>query len=439
MAQVNELITKFSFAGNISPLFNFNKQTASAIKVTGLFSAALIAGSAAFVRWSGSVLQSLDPLAQLEKRTGVAIGKIQELGFIASQSGSDVATMQGSILSLSQTIGDAAIRGSEDFSRLGISVRDMNGNVKTADVILGEIRSRFQDLNLSMMEQESIASSLGIDSTLVQMLNRTDKEMESLTARARELGTLNSDQANQIIAYNDALNEQRYAMSSIKQLIAVGFAPELTKVTKNFTNLIASNKDWITNVASKTIEVVSELFGAFKNTGVAVYDFIDSITGGHAAVSLFIAAAAAFAVTNPIFATISALILVIDDLVTAFQGGESVLASFFEDNFGIDIVEKIVAVTDKLKEFKSAAGFLLGTDDYEPVTLSPQATQQFDFIPTGYGTGEFNTIDRNTNTVIQTNTIEIKTNDPEAAGRAVVDSLNAQQEDAQTQFKTGVR
>jgi hypothetical protein len=60
-------------------------------------------------------------------------------------------------------IGDAAQKGSDDFARLGISVRDSNGQIKTADVILSEVSKRFNDLNLSMQEQQSFASALGID------------------------------------------------------------------------------------------------------------------------------------------------------------------------------------------------------------------------------------------------------------------------------------
>lgn len=48
-----------------------------------------------------------------------------------------------------------------------------------------------------------------------------------------------------------------------------------------------------------------------------------------------------------ITALIIGVLLVIDDLVVAMQGGKSVIADFFKDNWGIDIVPA-------LKEAKAA-------------------------------------------------------------------------------------
>ena len=257
--QVTELITKFSFTGSLSKLSTFNANMSTGIKVTAAMSAALIAGTAAFTKWSSSVIQSLDPLAQMERRTGVAAGRIQELSFAATQSGSTIDAMMGSVLSLSQSIGDAAIKGSEDFSRLGISVRDANGQIKNADQVMGEVGARFRELNLSMQEQESIASSLGIDTSLVQLLNRSSGEMAELASQARAMGTITKDQTQLVIKYNDALNRQKFAVSAVKQQIALGFAHTLIDLTDRFTDLIGENKEWITDPAARTIDIVVEI------------------------------------------------------------------------------------------------------------------------------------------------------------------------------------
>lgn len=434
MAQVTELVTKFAFTGSTIPLFQFNNGLEGVIKNLKRF--AIASAPAVFAKWTSSILQSLDPLAQLENRTGVAIGKIQELSFVATQTGSTVEAAQSSILSLTQSIGDAALNGSEEFARLGISVRDANGQLKTADVVLAEVRDRFGEMSLSIGEQESIAGSLGIDQTLVQMLNLSAGEMANLTARARELGVLTSEQGKQVIAYNDALNAQRFAISSVKNLIAVGFAPELTNLTNNFTDLIAENKDWIVNVASKTISVGSELIDFFGNIGGAVIDFADAVSDGNGKMTLLIGALAAGATAFPVTAAIIGVALAVEDLITAFQGGESVIADFFEDNFGIDVVEAITDTTQALKDFFEASKFLTGATDYEPVAIPQDAMDKFDFVPGANGLQMVPTGPAQVNQDVK---ININTNNPSAAGRAVVDNLNNQQENAINQLDTGGR
>ena len=438
MAQVTELITKFSFAGSTAPLFTFNKGMGSAIKLSAAFSVALLAGAAAFTKWSSSALQALDPLAQIAKRSDVAIGRIQELGFIATQSGSSIGAMQGSILSLSQTIGDAALKGSDDFSRLGISVRDSSGQIKNADDVLGEMGDRFKELNLSMLEQESIAQSLGIDATLVQMLNKSSSEIADLTAEARMLGTLTGEQSEQIIEYNAALNKQRFAISGVKQAIAVGFAPTLTELTDNFTKLIAENKDWITNVAAQTIDIVVEIGDAIGNTAGAIFDFVDAISGGNAKPVFLLAVAAAGVAIAPVAATIAAIVLVVDDLVTAMNGGDSVIATFFDQFLGVDILPVLNEINLALE--------LMGTliTDLVSLNFGKIGSSLGDmFSATGQGFqrlfsgGSFSNPTTNTNSVNQDVAITINTNDPLAAGQAVSENLQRQLENADTQSRAG--
>jgi hypothetical protein len=438
MAQVTELVTKFAFTGSTIPLFQYNKGLGTAITGMAAFTAASVAAVGVAAKWSSSILQSLDPLAQLERRTGVAIGNIQELGFVATQTGSTVEAAQSTILSLTQSIADAALNGSEDFARLGISVRDANGQLKTADVVLGEVRDRFGEMSLSIGEQENLAGALGIDQTLVQMLNLSAGEMANLTARARELGVLTSEQGEQVIAYNDALNQQRFAVSSVKNLIAVGFAPTLTDLTNNFTDLIAENKDWIVNVASKTIEIGADLIDFFLNLGGAVLDFADYISMGHGEMTLFIGALAAGAAAFPVTAAIIGVTLAVEDLITAFQGGESVIADFFEENFGVDIVQKVQDFNKLIKGTADAVKFLTGSEGYEPVAIPQSVQDQFDYIP---GPNGLQMVPRSSGNaqITQDVKININTNNPAAAGRAVVDNLNNQQENAINQLDTGGR
>lgn len=502
--EVTELVTRFGFQGTLAPLGKYNLRLGKSIGLLAGLTAGLGIATVAFNKWASSVLQSLDPMVQLSRETKVAVGWIQEMGFAASQNGSDLQAVQSTIGSLSQKIGEAAQKGSEDFARLGISVRDASGQVKSADLILDEVRQRFRQLNLSMEEQRSFASALGIDSSLLQLLNRTSSELNGLRARARELGTLTREQADSAVEYNDALAAMRFGLDAVKRLIAVGVAPQLTEMAENFTNLLAANKDWIVNGVRATVEFISELFAALGRLA----PFLATLAGGFGILKIATlgwggALALVFSPVTLITAAIIAVLAILDDLIVAFNGGESVIRDFFLAWLGWDIVpflhgiaaafkelvalvvalfkgdfsgaweifkrigaqaiegfkilfrdlftwvnDKFFGVLDSIKQaFRDLIGWV--TDGLKSIgsffgfgdDANPLAgeTQLSD------GTllpGEIPSVPGATNDnrkVEQTNYFEIRTNDPERAGQAVGDNLQRQLDDAQTQFNRGGR
>lgn len=459
MAQVvNDLVTKFSFDGSPAPLKNFNTDLKTSIKMTAGFIVGMNAMATAFFAWSDSVLTGVDSLSALSKQTGVSVSKIQELGFIAEQNQSSVGAMESTIQSLSSAIGTAAQQGSEDFSRLGISVRDASGQVKTADKVLDEIRGRFIDLKLSIQEQEHFASALGIDSSLIQMMGRTNSEIEALTKRARQFGTLTAEQVEQSDLYKKSLNEMFFGLNSIKQIIAVGVAPEMANMAKNFIDLLTRNKDWIVDGIKASIEWIGNFlamvnrllpFMALVATGFAVAKV--AALGFSGVMGILLSPVAL------ITAGIVGLALIVDDLIVAFDGGKSIIASFFKDAFDIDIVNELKMAINFVSESINSLIKDLQTigklwDDVVSGRISKgnlfsgifgigegsgsnigQGNNNFAIPPASPATS-FRNDNRQVN---QSNTINVSTNEPEAAARAINDGLQRQLDNANIQFGVG--
>lgn len=349
---VNDLVTKFSFEGTTAPITGYNDALTRSLKLLGGMLAGLQAVGAATAYWANGVLTGVDSLDALSRQTGIAVGKMQELNFIAEQSQSSTDAMQSSIRGLHATIGTAAIQGSEDFARLGISVRDASGHVKSADRVLEEVRQRFVSMNLTLREQGHFASALGIDASLIQMLNRTSDEMAGLRDRARELGTLTEEQTAQAAEYRKSMNAMWFSINSVKQLVAVGMAPELANMAKQFTKLLSENKDWIVNGLKATAKWIGNFMAAINR----LMPFIAGLAAGF--VALKIGAIGFGTVMGTIFSpvvlitgAIVAILAAVDDLIVAFRGGKSVIRDFFQETFGVDIVPI-------LKEAVEVAGYL---------------------------------------------------------------------------------
>ena len=332
---VNELITKFSFIGSLKPQQDFNKGLGQSLGLLAKFATATAAGASALFAWNTSVLAGLDPMIQLSRSTGVAIENLQELGYIASVNGSNANALQSSIANLARTIGDAARftgAGIEGFQRLGISIRDSNGQLKTADVILSEIGTQFRRLNYTLDQQRSIAQSLGIDPTLIQMMNLTGQQMDSLRARAQRLGVINKQQADEAAAFNDSLTTLRFGMRGISNFIAVGFAPQMKRLTDSFVTFLEANQDVIINGVTKFGEILNGILGLLDRTKVLTLGLAAAfVTWKVATIGLGTVLGVVFSPVYLITAAIVALILIVDDLVAAFRGGQSVIADFFNE------------------------------------------------------------------------------------------------------------
>lgn len=355
MAVVSELVTRFSFIGDLKPQATFNENLSQGIKLSAAFAGAVVAGAGAFLGWNSSILAGLDPMIQLSRQTGVAIGEIQKLGYVASVNGSSADALQSSLSGLNKTIGEAARwtgPGIEHFQRLGISVRDASGQLKGADTILDDVRQRFNQLNLSMAERQSIAGALGIDPSLIQMLSLTNEQMGSLSDKAQKLGVLTKQNADDAAAFNDSLTTLKFAFSGIQNMIAVGFAPQLKALTDRFVNFLAVNQDTIINGIQWFGEAITTLAASITRL-LPVIGIIAAAFGVWkiATIGLGTALGIAFSPVTLIVLGLAALLLVIDDLMVAMEGGQSVIADFFSEFFGIDIVSILTELGASFKEW----------------------------------------------------------------------------------------
>ena len=361
MATVNELVTKFSFQGSAQPLDQYNQYLSSSIGMLGGLAAAFGTATAALRSFTSSVLQGLDPLIDLTMHTQTNIQNMRELGFIAGQTGSDADTLQSSIQALNDQIGQAAIEGSEDFARLGISVRDANGEVRNAGDVFMELRERVQQMDLSLQETQTLAESIGIDQSLVKMLRLSREEFQGMSERARQFGQINRENAETAHEYTNALREMRFGFDTLKTLMATALAPAMQRLSDTLSNLLVEHKDLIVN----GVQWLAEWIGNIMSTLRRLAPVIGTIIGLFAAwkiatMGLGSVLAVVFSPITLITGAIIALLAIVDDLIVAFRGGNSVIASFFQEFFGIDIQPILQDIVDEVKRMVSVLGDMFG-------------------------------------------------------------------------------
>ncbi len=314
---VNEVVTKFSYKGSSKELEKFNvglKNTVKGLKVLAIGFSALSVGVTAFAT---KISKSLDPLIQLSRTTGDSIAKIQELGYVASVSGSSMEAVQSSVKGLSKVIGDAAQNGSADFDQLGISVRKSNGQIKSATEIMAELPKAFK--SLSKQQQISFASRLGIDPSLVQMLRLTNGQLTKLQQKALKLGVITKAQGKSLAGYNDSLTTLKFAFKGVSESITVALIPQFEKLTKSTINLISNNKKLITQFIVNLSNAIAGFVKAISNILTAMGNWKYLIIGIGVAIKI------ALSPMLRMITIITAVVLIVDDLISAFHGAKSVI------------------------------------------------------------------------------------------------------------------
>jgi phage-related protein len=366
MAIVNEVVTKFSFAGNLSPLQRFNSGLDGIIAGLAGVAAATAGAAVAVAGFTKSVAASVDPTIQLSRATGVAVETLQELQFAAATNGSSVESLNASIERFSIRIGEAAKSGNEDFQRLGISIRNASGDVKSTDELLQDVQKSFARLSLSQAEKIGFAERLGIDPSLVQLLSLTEEQLAATRQEAERIGVFSTEQGNALASLTDEFTRVGFAIDTLKVDIAAGLAPVIRGIADDFKNFLADNRELIV----KGISFVTKGIIALSESFVRLAPVLGVVAAGF--VTLKIAtlgfAGALGVLASPIVITtgfIAGIVLSLDDLIVALSGGESAIASFFSSivTGALDfIIEGIESIREATADLADDIANFLGKD-----------------------------------------------------------------------------
>ncbi len=325
------------------------KVSAVATAVVGVVGTA----TAAITDFFGAALDGLDSLNDLAQDTDTDLAYIQRLGYAAQLSGSSVEAANASVKGLAQTIGEAATglgRGEAAFKAYGLSAKNADGSIKSVGEVLEDVQAKMA--GLSKAEQLSILQKLGIDQSMIGLLNSSSAEMGALFQQAEDLGLVTAAGADAAGEFNDTMDQMNMVMGAIRTNIAVGLAPQLTNIVGRLRDWLIRNKELIREGISKAVTVILALWRAIMRA-VNIIDAMISKTIGWKAALVVLGGTLvwlnktmllAFA-TNPITliaAAITALILLVDDLMTYLEGGESM----FDWSWAVPIIDSVGQAID---------------------------------------------------------------------------------------------
>lgn len=353
MDTLDELLVALGFEYDDEGLDNFRTgidNTLKAVKFLAAGVATLTAATSALLVTTNAATDEQGKLAEQTDTTIAQVGALSQAMKIAGDDGNNLAS---TLTNLAKTTSEAA-RGTgggiEAFGLLGIQLEDTNGELKNTFDLLLEISGQFE--NISNQQQIELADKLGVSSSL-RTLQLGRAAIEDLIESAEAIGVATEEDAKIAAEFNDSMSNMLAVFKQISRIISRELSPLTTDLVNTFVEWWKVNREIIELSIS---EYIDDITFAIKLLTVAVGALMGMRLIAHLLtlisimrkLSVVTLAFQLIAVALPtlITAAILALILIVEDLWTAFKGGESVagdLAKWFPEWADeIELLTKIV-------------------------------------------------------------------------------------------------
>ncbi len=261
--------------------------------LAGIFS---IASVYAIGRMAKEAAEFADKIDKTAIRTGLARENLQELAFVADQAGVSYETIEQAITRLTRAMGDAengSVRQERAFKRLGIQIRDAEGNMRHMTEIFPEVIRKLNGIH-NETERNALAmeffgrGALNLVPLLAQL---GDEGIKELSEKAHELNLIISDEGiASLVEYKDKMSQLKMQFQTMSRVVMVEFAdvmtqnviPALQDATKAVSNFGEIRKA-ITNeikegdgYMKKGFDFIKDLFPAywFAQYGKKAIDFL---------------------------------------------------------------------------------------------------------------------------------------------------------------------
>jgi len=217
----------------------------------------LMAGAATGIGLLGKrMLDTADSMAKTADRVGVTTDLLQELRFAASQTGVSTVKLETSLERMTKRIGEAATgvgAAATTYQRLGISVTNADGSLRTSEVILNDVANALQSVS-SQAEKAAITAALfgreGVALSL--LLDKGAKGIEEYRNQAQKLGLVIDED---LLRNSEKAVDQLDILSRIiKSQIVTGFI-QLAPSVINFTQRIVASIPAIKDFAAGLLEL----------------------------------------------------------------------------------------------------------------------------------------------------------------------------------------
>lgn len=239
-----------------------------------------VAGAGALTVMVKQSIDAADKLRDMSQKTAIAVNTLNGMGFAASQAGGSLDGMVSAAGKLNKSIAEG-VQGNNDqaaaFKALGINVFDASGRLKTADVVMVEMASKFagfadgpEKVALSM----ALMGKAGAD--MIPVLNEGGAAMQANIEYSKQYSGMTTELANGADNFNDTMGKLQLQQQGFANTLTAAVLPILQAVANETLNAAEQFNGFsvATNAARTVLEtfvvVGSEVAFVFKGVGTEI-------------------------------------------------------------------------------------------------------------------------------------------------------------------------
>lgn len=273
---------------------------------------------------------------EMAEQVGIGIEPLQQLGFVAGQSGSSVDELAIGLRKLSVTAASAK-RGNKEAAAtlkgLGVDAGKLANGSLTLDGALMQISDRFKSMPDGAKKLALSTEAFGRSgSKLIPMLNRGSEELGAMRQEFIDLGgQIDEHTAREMKGFGDETYKIGVIFQGLKNTIVKAVLPAILKLTKAFVEWFKLHREEITRKLEHAMYLLVEAMKAVGRALSWLSDMLTNLGDAFKAVAIAVAAIglvmmAPFLLTTAI---VAGLILIVQDLWTWFNGGNSVFKQLY--------------------------------------------------------------------------------------------------------------
>lgn len=209
-----------------------------------------------------------DRIDKMSQKVGLSRKSFQEMEFAMSQSGTKIESLQTGMKTMTKQMSGAANgtkSSAEAFKKLGVSVTDSNGNLRSQEEVMFETISALQGMK-NQTEKAKIANQLfgRAGTELMPLLNEEAGSLDKMREKANKLGLVMGDDAvDASVTFTDTLDQLKRSLGMAAAKIGAALLPHVQKlanyVIQNMPQIqrfIQGVVDKITSVSPATMKIV---------------------------------------------------------------------------------------------------------------------------------------------------------------------------------------
>lgn len=251
------------------------KGVGTAAKFGAALGGAALVGAGALVKTATSAAETADNIDKMSQKLGLSRKSFQELDFVLSQSGLDIDSFGSGMKSLLKNMDSVSEGGkaaTENFKKLGISVKNADGSLRDQEEVLFETIAAFQQMEDSSEKSRLAQELFGKQGQeLIPLLNGEAGSLEEMRQQAQDLGlVLSDDVIDSGVKLTDTMDQVKRSLSAIVTNIGGAVMP----ILQQFLDFIIAHMPQIQEVMNVVFTAISTVVSTAWDIVSAVIDWM---------------------------------------------------------------------------------------------------------------------------------------------------------------------